>query len=157
MLVMLKIYKKDFLNKNQIYFQNCKFGDDWIFSIKTLLKADKIYYLDDSCYLYRIRKKSLSHHKSVITFDTFLVIKKVEEFLKSENLYVPLQEQFNLYRQNLLAYTRKYIPNYLLPIFDALVIFLFSYKTYKAIKSQNSILENIFSITNSKDKNIKLL
>ena len=53
-----KAYKREFLIKNNIKFQNIKIGQDQIFFIKSMLLADKINVLNDNIYCYQKKRKA---------------------------------------------------------------------------------------------------
>ena len=55
------IYKKEFLEKNNIVFGKYRFLEDNIFCNKILIYAEKIFYIDKYIYYYRIRKDSNCH------------------------------------------------------------------------------------------------
>lgn len=51
-----KLYKKEFLIKNNIKFPNKKlFFEDLIFSLETYIRANHFYYLNEFLYFWRIR------------------------------------------------------------------------------------------------------
>lgn len=78
-----KAYKKEFLIKNNIKFQNIKIGQDQIFFIKSMLLADKINILNENIYCYQKKRKgSVTSIKKKTEFspvDVFYEILKIED------------------------------------------------------------------------------
>ena len=57
---MCKLYSKDFLIKNNLLFPPYYRGEDIIFSINAILKANNYYYLENSYYIYDIQNDSIT-------------------------------------------------------------------------------------------------
>lgn len=53
-----KIYKKDFLNRNNIRFSENRFGEDIPFYIKTIISTNNVSVIDKPLYVYRLREQS---------------------------------------------------------------------------------------------------
>ena len=83
----------------QFYPENLLFED--VFShIKTLIKAKKIAFLDEALYFYRIREGSImtsNSSKGKRIFDIFATIDLIESFLKKEQLFDELKDEFYFY------------------------------------------------------------
>lgn len=78
-----KLYKKDFLIKNNIKFQEIFVGQDQIFFIKTMLLACSIYVLPENLYCYRKKRPgSVTSVKKKSTFSPIEVFWAVDEFLQ---------------------------------------------------------------------------
>ena len=85
-LSMCKIYKKSFLEKNNIKFQKVRSGEDQIFHINSLLSAEKIYVLNKNLYKYRRnRKNSLTYSKQKKDNSPIMNFYAIEEFLRNNN------------------------------------------------------------------------
>ncbi len=54
-----RIYRKDFLIKNKIYFQENMFWEDFEHSLKTIIFAERIMSLDKVFYNYRLNPQSV--------------------------------------------------------------------------------------------------
>lgn len=81
-----KLYKRDFLIKNNIKFQEIFVGQDQIFFIKTMLKADSIYVLDKNLYCYtKKRPGSVTSIKKKTSFSPIDVFWAVNEALEDYN------------------------------------------------------------------------
>ena len=60
--VWAKIYKKDFLDKNNIIFNTkVRNGEDVLFNYECYHKTDDIYFQNDISYLYRVNDQSVCH------------------------------------------------------------------------------------------------
>ena len=79
-----KIYDREFLVKNSIYFQTTKTGEDQIFHIKAILLADKIFILDKNLYGYRKRRKgSLTSSKKKKDNSVIYNFYAIKDFLQN--------------------------------------------------------------------------
>ena len=77
-----KIYKTEFIKKNNILFNN-KYGvngEDLLFNYMCYIKFPKIIYVDDSLYMHLLRSKSLGKVNDIDVTDRFRYI--VEEMKK---------------------------------------------------------------------------
>lgn len=82
-----KLYKTDFLVKNNILFQEGCNGEDQIFFIKTSLLANKIYILDKNYYDYRKdRPTSLTYAKQKNDNSVILNFYAIEKFLNTQDI-----------------------------------------------------------------------
>ena len=55
------IYRKSFLQKNNIAFEKIKVGEDMVFNAECLLAADSLKSIDDCLYNYFPRKDGLMY------------------------------------------------------------------------------------------------
>lgn len=84
-LCMSKLYRKNFLQENEIFFQEGCIGEDQIFFIKSLLLAKKLYIMDENFYGYRrARKNSLTSAKKKKDNSVILNFYAIAEFLNDE-------------------------------------------------------------------------
>lgn len=82
-----KLYKREFLFENNIKFQNVKRGQDQIFFVSSMLKAEKIKILDENLYCYqKNRRGSISTAKNRRDFSPIEVFYAVEKFLVENNI-----------------------------------------------------------------------
>ena len=82
-----KLYKRDFLVKNNIKFQDIKAGQDQLPFFHSMIKAERIALLPENIYCYRKnRKGAVTSVKKKKSFSPIYVFYGVEEMLKSENL-----------------------------------------------------------------------
>ena len=161
MQVWDKIYKKDFILKNNINFAPNKHGEDHLFTIGCLINADKIYYIDEYFYHYTKRNNS---ERDKITDENFCVfenIKLIEKLLCEKKLSDKYSKHIIECNICYLGWTLRKIPeNSKQEYLDKCKMFL-SEKDYasmlKVAKNKNSILENIFSIKNDAELKRKII
>ena len=90
--VWAKLYKKSFLEKNNIQFntklRNC---EDVMFNYECYNKTDKIYYYNNVSYLYRVNMNSICHQYLADLDDRFLLfLKELNDFINDNNIEEPL-------------------------------------------------------------------
>lgn len=151
-----KAYLTSYIKKNNIRFAPSKIGEDHIFTIKALLSASKIYYLNKNLYNYRIRHGSAVNTASDQKFCAFENIELVKQLFTTRNMNnVSEITEFNKYKIVTLADYCKVIPETSLSEYLKLCANYLSSKEYKKffkiIKTGNKTLwENIFSLKNNK-------
>lgn len=160
MHIITKFYSRAFLLENNIHFTDGKYGEDWLFSVMTLLKTDKIYYLDKYNYNYRIRKKSSCSSVSKNVMHIFDVFSKIRDFLISNNFYKDLKKQFLLYKIQMIYWAYNYVPENLRFLFDIHCLKWIPLYSYIQIKLKmnnkiiNQIKKKIFSVYNQNNHKI---
>lgn len=93
-----KLFRREFLVKNNIKFcENLRF-EDFLFHFQTLFLAKKINLLPEKLYYYRTNRQgsmltSLAS-KTNIVFDIFNILQLLEAFLKEQNLFENLKLDF---------------------------------------------------------------
>lgn len=93
-LGMCKLYNREFLIKNNIYFQEGCIGEDQIFFIKSMLLLDKLFILDKNSYGYRRkRNNSLTFNKQKKDNSIILNFYAIESFLKNISLSDKLKNE----------------------------------------------------------------
>ena len=96
-----KLYKKEFLLKNNIKFQDIKIGQDQLPFFHSMIKAQRIALLAENIYCYRKnRKGSAMTVKKKKNFSPIYVFYGIEEMLKCENL---LEEYKNIFVNKYLS------------------------------------------------------
>ncbi|MBP5429397.1 MAG: glycosyltransferase [Elusimicrobiaceae bacterium] len=102
-----RIYRRDFILKNDIHFATTRNGEDHLFTIGVLIHADEIYYLADYLYTYRVRMGSMCHSWTDVDMDyTFENISQLSKYLQAHNLYDKYSSQLSEYRVRALFWTR---------------------------------------------------
>lgn len=103
-----KLYKKEFLNKNNILFnEKLRFFEDVLFNYECYFKANSIYYLNKVTYGYRINNMSVCHSFQNNLFNVSLeYIHELNNFFKNNNIH---DENFsvNIFR-TIVRLFRKY-------------------------------------------------
>ena len=148
-----KAYSLNFLKKNNIKCAPNKHSEDHIFSIKTLISAEKIYYLNIPLYNYRQREGSAVNIKTDENFCIFDNIQYIDDFLKSKNLKTELDKEFKSYKVNYLCWHFDRINDSSRTKYLEMCRNILSKQDYKRlirkIKNGNkSFVENMFSIKN---------
>ncbi|MCR5261803.1 MAG: glycosyltransferase [Candidatus Gastranaerophilales bacterium] len=84
-----KIYRKDFLIENDIKFpEDIILCEDLVFSVKCLIKAKKLSYIDENLLLYRVnRSDSASECKDETFFNIFRHYEILKENFEKNNIY----------------------------------------------------------------------
>lgn len=101
-----KLYRKEFLDS----YDDFKFDlglafDDVPFHVKTLLRADKISFINKFLYHYRVDNVNSVNSTSSNGFDIFKIVDIVEGILKSENYFDELKKEFYLFKvRHILLY-----------------------------------------------------
>ena len=96
-----KLYRHDFLIKNNIKFQDIKAGQDQLPFFHSMIKAERIALLPQNLYCYRKnRKGAVTAAKKKKNFSPVYVFYGIEEMLKSENL---LDEYKNIFVNKYLS------------------------------------------------------
>ena len=96
-----KLYKKELIDS----YDDFKFDigiafDDVPFHVKSLLRANKISYMDKVLYHYRVDNANSVVNTSSNGFDIFTIIDKVEAILRKEERYDDLKKEFNIFKVN---------------------------------------------------------
>lgn len=134
MHVVNRLYLTEFLRKNNIMFSNGRYGEDWLFSIGTLIKAENIYYLDKYNYYYRIRKTSSCNSKNKYVMEIFKIFDDVKKLLCENSLLDDLQTDFENFKVQCVLWALPCIPNDLLNEFYKNIQIYLTYKDYKFVK-----------------------
>lgn len=82
-----KIYKRDFILKNNIKFLNTKTYEDDIFGISALIFAENVSYIDEHFYTYRIRGTSSLRSNNDILPTFTQTLDEIYEFFLENNLH----------------------------------------------------------------------
>lgn len=91
-----KLYKKSFIDS----YDDFKFDlgvafDDVPFHVKSLIRAEKISFVNEYLYHYRFDNPNSVNHTSSNSFDIFKIIDMVKSILESENKFDELYFEFN--------------------------------------------------------------
>ena len=85
-IAMCKIYDREFLEKNNILFQEVRKGEDQLFFIKSILLSKSVYIINENLYGYRKnRKNSLTFAKQKKDKSVIENFYAIEEFLEKGN------------------------------------------------------------------------
>ena len=159
MHVWRRIYKKDFVEQYEICFAPTRHGEDHLFVNAATLNADKIFYLEKYLYHYRRRENSLVNLKSNENFCIFENIELFKSYLIKHDLMKKVKDEYRKYKLQTMLWHYPQIPDkdqeeyknrcksYLTP---------FEYKKFLlSTRTDNSLLENIFSIKNCHSSEVR--
>lgn len=132
--IWTQVYKKDFLDKNNIYSPPINMGEDVSYTLKTLLLAKRIKSITNSCYVYRANDSSLGGVIEIIPSaerlyeKCFACTKYVYDIIK----FIPKNEI--QIKQEYLA-----IPKYIISLFPMYIIKMsdVEFKKFKSICRRN--------------------
>lgn len=92
-LVVNKIYKKSFLENNNIRFLDGKNFSEYLFNIKALLTANKII-INDEAYYRCVKNIMWEYPNPDGVFDIFDITEEILKVIKEENIFYPYQVEF---------------------------------------------------------------
>ena len=82
-----KLYKKDFLDKNDLFFPENMIFEDNVFFYNAFLKAKRVSFLDEKLYYRRRHSESVTQNISKKSFDIILATNEMLKLFKSNNWY----------------------------------------------------------------------
>ena len=137
-IAMCKIYDREFLVKNNIFFQEVRKGEDQLFFIKSIILAKTLYIINKNFYGYRRdRKNSLTFAKQKKDKSVIENFYAIEEFLQKKNFQSEVKIKIlNRYFDKCVSWLGKCEKNYKQEYFNELKI-LFNYlqKNYPELLS----------------------
>ena len=89
-----KLYKKEFLENNNMMFNVGLAFDDVPFHVKSMIKAKKISHINRSLYHYRVDNADSVNSTPSNAKDIFKIIDIVRDLLESENIFVDFECNF---------------------------------------------------------------
>ena len=97
--VWRNLYKRDFIEKNQLQFSVGIFGEDTIFQFQAFPHAKNISFIKDKLYYYRsVRPKSLmsDYSKKIVqkALQHIVIIREILDDWKNKGLYTDAKRQF---------------------------------------------------------------
>lgn len=100
--VWQKIYKKKFLDDNNIKFKLC-WHEDNIFFFETLIKTTKRKFIDDKIYFYRINRENSSVYGMDRDFTLFNAFAELKNMLIENDMYEQYKKVYYQYISSLTA------------------------------------------------------
>lgn len=161
-----KVYKRDFILKNNIKFSNTRTYQDVVFGLSALIFAKRISYIDEHLYIYRIRETSSLRNNKMILQAFCQTLDDIQEISVKNNLYEKFENHLkyfiianlkNIYNRGFdvdknfvenLKYLNSKEKSYLKKKFG----FEFSFKQFL-----KNLIKQVFSVTKSKDKSHKII
>ncbi|MBR6127100.1 glycosyltransferase [bacterium] len=93
-----KLYRRDFIKKHNIKFMNVLRGEDIIFTVKSRVLAEKILYIDNADYYYRIKEDNSiilnQELKNKLKINRFEYFKMFKQSLLDSNIYDVLEKDY---------------------------------------------------------------
>lgn len=149
------IFKRSFLDKYEILFPTGTFAEDTVFISNAFICADKISWCNKSFHHYRQREGSCTNHKSIKSMCVFDNVKKIEYNIKKYNMYKKLEEEFELFKYDIILGANNKIPDENIEEYFNKAQATLSKEMYKKllkkIKNSNNFIENIFSVKNYRE------
>ena len=105
--VVLRLYRNEFLTKNNLFFDEGLYHEDNLFTPLACYYAKKVRIIPDSLYIYRIRTGSITQTKNrKHIFDTVSVANKLSAF------FIPLTgiDKRTVYREIAGEYFKGFMP-----------------------------------------------
>ncbi len=109
-----KLYKKSFLEKNNIIFEECKIGEDVIFLMKALSCTDKVEIISYAGYNNYRNTSSISRNinKNKETRNKMIVMmKQIDEFINTDYLDTDMILYFYLKTSVLHLFVQRHVLN----------------------------------------------
>lgn len=157
--VLNKIYKKEFLVKNNLLFTENNIYSEYLFNIQSLLNSSSVY-INPDVYMRHTEQNIAEGAFTEKVFDIFDAITKIQEYLISENYLREYVFDFFNFICNSLEEYYKYCPNDLKPeYFGKMKQFVLSrfnsmppdiQNNYRKIEEVNFLITSNFEEYNSK-------
>ena len=154
-----RVYKTEFVRNKGCKYALAKRAEDHIFVQGITLLADKVFYLPEYLYHYRCRSGSTVNTQGRDNFSVFNNIDLLASFLKKNDLFDELEDDFNNYKQNLFTWHYKQALDEDLEKYKDMCKRYLAPAQYEAmlenVKYKKNFIENIFSIKNKMEKGRK--
>lgn len=132
-----KFYKKEFLEKYNILFDEDLPYEDVLFHVKSMIKASKILFIPECLYYYRIDSQNSLSSDSTTHIKIFDVVENVRKYLNEEGILDDFKMEFESFK------TQQVIWHLNLPIDEEYFLKTKSY--LKDVDCQNNtIMKNHF-------------
>lgn len=174
-----KLYKREFVEKNNIVFQEIYRTNDLLFTCKALVLAEKISVINEELVNYRISQETnCQSTNETHPFDFYCAFKELRKFLISKKIYKQVKKSYLAWAIDGCVYNIKSVKDVEIAKKIEKKVFQkglkeLGLKNYKIIKKEASydfeafekmikmrrknFWQNIFSLRNSEDKKYKIL
>lgn len=103
-----KLFKREFVIKNKLYFQNTKNANDVFFTLSSLTQAKKIVMLNDVLVTYRVgQANNLQSTKAKNPLEFIKAYTKVYEFLNEKGIYEEYEKTYKVAAINSIIFNYK--------------------------------------------------
>lgn len=89
-----KLYKRDFIKKNKLKFQNLRHSNDAYFTLMSLVYAELISYTDEYLIFHREHNNSLAHTRTKAPLCFYYALTAIMRALKKKGLYKIYEQSF---------------------------------------------------------------
>lgn len=97
-----KLYRRTFLEAYAFRFSSLKFGEDSTFNIEVFQKATRITCIDESVYVYRMRKNSITHSYQLNVEEDAFHLSIFQDALLQSNADMELRQMYAVKRLRVL-------------------------------------------------------
>ena len=119
-----KLYKKNFINKYEIKYQNLSSCNDVFFNAISLVLAERITCLNEALVFHRINtNNSITAKRYIFSDNIFKAAKKTKYYLKKINKFEAVKHSFYIAFINYFVYEQKWLKS-------KKTKFLFYFKTF---------------------------
>lgn len=148
-----KVYKTDFIKKNNIRFRKGQFAEDQIFVVKVRCLAKKSLYINEALYHYRILSSSITRGYCLDRLNRAKSLSEIRDFLINSGLFKELSTNFYEFCVDKLSYNYARIPNEQKAEYDNAAQELLPEELFdeynKRKLSKKTFLELLFSLRNN--------
>ena len=103
-----KLFKREFVLKNNLYFQNTKNANDVFFTLSSLTQAKKIVMLNDTLVTYRVgQTNNLQATKSKNPVEFLKAYTKVHDYLNEKGIFEEYEETYKTAAINSIIFNHK--------------------------------------------------
>ncbi|MGI6766501.1 MAG: glycosyltransferase [Lentihominibacter sp.] len=107
------LFKKDFITRNRLTFENSRFGNDVLFFGKALVLAEKISYVDEKLLTYRTgAMDNLQSKKDAEPTAILKSLSQIKSFLLEKNLYDIVKQSWLQFAVNNILYNLDTLKTY---------------------------------------------
>lgn len=113
-----KIFKTDFIKKNNFYFNEKLFFEDFDFFAQTWVKQAKVSFVREYKYFYRIESDNSTYYKNDLSkFDIFKIIDMVKNNFEKNGILNHIKKDFDTYCDRAIVHGLSLINNFLIKFF----------------------------------------
>lgn len=148
-----KLFKTDFIKRNNIKFGKGRLAEDQIFTIKARCLANGSYFIDEALYNYRKLINSSTRGFNLDQLNRVEMLKDLRIFFIEQGIFNQLEPYFETYFMGKLAYAYSRVPEEYKEDWEKSVREFLSndqlkeYNKRKLLRKK-SFFENIFSVIN---------
>ena len=110
--VVLRVYRREYLLKNKLFFEEGIYHEDNLFTPFACYYAQTVRVIPDCLYIYRIREGSITQHNTTQNANYKRIIDTVTVSNILSDFFIPIQDidKRQLYREIAGSYFKAYTP-----------------------------------------------